>query len=153
VILNFSETFSHNTANRWQYPLLLQYTLKARRVKSFIEAGPSFSLITNPSNTRVTVLANGFVTPVQYFTSTTTSTHVRELAHSTVPGAATGAGLDFRAGRLHVRPEIRYTRWMKSQFSAQSENQFEDTHREIPIMVPSLSSKRDQFDFLIGITF
>jgi hypothetical protein len=73
-----------------------------------------------------------------------------ELRHNTVAGGEIGIGVDFHLLFLHIRPEVRYTRWASLQFSALSNQALGDLL--FPVRVPSLSSKRDQIDFLLGIT-
>jgi len=83
--------------------------------------------------------------------------HLIELRHSTVAGVTLGLGVDLHPRFLHIRPEFRYVRWGSAQFSALSDQVLSDllfpTPGTSPVSVPSISSKRDQIDFLLGITF
>jgi hypothetical protein len=139
--INHTEDFSSNTANRWQFPLLLQYRFKIPLLKPFIEGGPSLSLIANGDSKFLEIASNPFVSPPQeYFFSSQTS-HLTELQRSLVLGVAVGVGLDFHPAFFHVRPEIRYTHWGASQFSAISQYGPSDTNTGGPtVTVPSLSS-------------
>lgn len=144
-----SETFSHNTANRWQFPLLLQYRLPLPVVKPFVEAGPSFSRISGGHN--VTVKQDNIFGSFQGITSQ--SSKLVEVRHSTVAGFTTGVGFDLHVLVIHVAPEVRFTRWGSSQFEAVSEFAAIDIDQPLPLKVPSISSNLNQVDFLLGITF
>jgi hypothetical protein len=56
---------------------------------------------------------------------------------NTVAGAVVGGGLDLHLLVIHVTPELRYTRWVSQHFNVSG----------------VLSSKQDQAEFLVGITF
>lgn len=144
-----SETLSSNTANRWQFPVLLQYRVKLPVVKPFVEAGPSFSHIGGGHN--VTLKQDNTFGGFQGQTST--SNDLRELKRATVPGFTTGVGFDIHVPFLHVAPEFRYTRWASAQFDAVSEFAALDVNYASLSMIPSISSHLNQFDFLIGVTF
>jgi hypothetical protein len=139
---------SHNTADRWQFPLLIQFSPKFPVVKPFVEAGPSFSHIANGHHVAVVSTEDIF----RSSTSNSQTNDLRELRHSTVAGVTAGIGVDLHPRFLHVRPEFRYTRWASPQFSALSEFVLSDILYPMN-RVPSISSKRDQIDFLLGITF
>lgn len=149
-----SEAFSHNTADRWQFPLLIQYGPPGFPViKPFVEAGPSFSYIANGHNLGV-FIANA---PFDHRNFSSETNHLIELRHNAVAGVTVGLGLDLHLRFLHIRPEFRYVRWGSAQFSALSDQALSDllfpTLGTPPVRVPSISSKRDQIDFLLGITF
>jgi len=75
------------TANSdcWQFSALAKYGLRFRKLKPFLEAGPSFRWIEHPRN--------------------------RFLSDN---GVAGGAGIDFRILHMRFEPEIRYTYWTAS---------------------------------------
>jgi hypothetical protein len=143
--------FSHNTADRWQFPLLLQYRFKIRLIKPFVEAGPSFSDISNYVEHFTQVVPSlGYVSPDGKGNA------LAELRNHLVPGVSAGLGVDFHPAFFHIQPVIRYTRWATSQFSGISEFadfDFFDVPPALRVTAPSLSSKRDQLDFAIGVTF
>lgn len=142
-----SELFSHNTADRWQFPLLIQYGPRFPVIKPFIEAGPSFSYIANAHNVMVLVRNALF----DHGMSSSETNHLIELRHSTVAGVTMGLGVDLHPRFLHIRPEFRYVRWGSAQFSALSATVIGSP---FPLKSPpSISSKQDQIDFLLGITF
>jgi hypothetical protein len=148
-----SETFSHNTADRWQFPLLIQYSPRFPVIKPFVEAGPSFSYIANSHNLSL-FIANAVLDHREISSETN---HLIELRRRTVAGATVGFGVDLHPVFVHIRPEVRYTRWIASQFSALSNQALDDllfpTLGNPPVRIPYLSSNRDQIDFLLGITF
>ena len=148
-------TFSHNTADRWQFPLLIQYGPKFPLLKPFIEAGPSLSYIVNGRNVTVRSTQDIF----RSSTSNSQTSDLRELRHNTAAGITVGLGVDLHPLFLHIRPEFRYVRWASAQFSALSEHEATDIHFPAgpdlpPVHIPpSISSKRDEIDFLLGVTF
>jgi Outer membrane protein beta-barrel domain len=146
-----NETFSHNTADRWQFPLLIQYSPRLTIIKLFVEAGPSLSYITNGHNLAVYQGLDSF--DHRMFSSETN--HLIELRHNTVAGVTAGLGVDLHPWVVHIRPEFRYTRWTTAQFSYRvlSDQDFPTPFRQPPAGIPSISSKRDQIDFLLGVTF
>jgi hypothetical protein len=131
--------------------LLVQYSPRFPVIKPFVEAGPSFSHIANGHNDRV----DSQLALSRVFTSTSASSHLNELRHGTVAGATVGIGVDLHPWLLHIRPEFRYVRWGSAQFSALSDQALSDLIFPLgpPVSVPSITSKRDQIDFLLGITF
>jgi hypothetical protein len=141
------ETFSRNTANRWQFPLLVQYHVKVPVLKPFVEIGPSFSHISGGGNvtTRQDNLFGRFRE-----TGTSKSSSLSELRHSTVAGVTAGLGLSMHFWVTHISPEFRFTRWGSSQFDATSVLIREQSPSA---GIPSVSSNRNQVDFLLGITF
>jgi hypothetical protein len=151
-----SVTFSHNTADRWQFPLLIQYTPKFPLIKPFVEAGPSLSYIANSHNVTVRSIQDIF----RSSTFNSQANDLRELRHNTVAGVTVGLGVDLHPLFLHIRPEFRYVRWASAQFSALTEHAFIDLNfppgtpgRPPRQILPSITSKRDQIDFLLGVTF
>ena len=46
-VTSFSRSFEQTTGNRWQFPLLIQYSASLSKAKWFVEAGPSISRIAN----------------------------------------------------------------------------------------------------------
>jgi len=92
-----SSSFTQSTANRWQFPLLVQY----RRRFLFVESGLSISHITSGHSVESnTTISNS---------SPSSSTSTYADAGSTSAGMVFGAGADFPAFHIHIRPEFRYT--------------------------------------------
>jgi hypothetical protein len=88
---------SPNPVVTWEIPVLARYRLGGRRMRPFVEAGPSFRMIGNRNSDP--------------------SGH----------GLAAGAGVQFHAGWLTIAPQLRYTRWAAdpSQTSRTGPNQVE----------------------------
>jgi hypothetical protein len=100
--------------NEWDFPILLKYRVTAVPVlHPFVDAGPIFNHVSEiPSATR-----NG-----------------------SVPGVVFGAGIDFHALFLHVKPEFRYIHWM-------------DPNHDFAPLNSNLASNQNQAQFLVGVTF
>jgi hypothetical protein len=81
----------------WEIPVLARYSLGGRRMRPFLEAGPSFRAIGNRNSD-----------PSAY-------------------GLTTGAGVQLRAGWFSIAPQVRYTRWAadSEQRSRTGRNQVE----------------------------
>jgi hypothetical protein len=60
--------------------------------------------------------------------------------HGVVAGFVAGGGLELRIGRIHVSPEVRYTRWFSQNFT--------NSGYEYGI----LQSNQNQAEFLVGVT-
>jgi len=74
------------TVVTWQFPVLMRYKFRSRRVNPFVEGGPSFRTAGNLNSSN--------------------PSHV---------GVSAGAGVEFRWGRFALTPSARYTRWAKEQ--------------------------------------
>jgi len=72
------------TVVTWQFPVLLRYKFRSRRVNPFVEGGPSFRTAGNLNRSN--------------------PSHV---------GVSAGAGVEFRWGRFALTPSARYTRWAR----------------------------------------
>ncbi len=97
----------------WEIPVLARYSLGGRRMRPFLEAGPSFRAIGNRNS------------------------------YPSGKGVATGAGVQLRAGWLNIAPQVRYTRWAadREQRSRTGRNQVEvllgfTTHNETDVLEP-----------------
>ena len=99
---SFSQTFQQTTANKWEFPLLVQYTLPIPKAHLFVEAGPSILHIT-PTKSNITTMSN---TPVLVTNNASVTGQTGTWA-----GFTTGGGVDVHWSRFHVRPEVRYSRW------------------------------------------
>lgn len=104
VILNSS--FEQMTANRWQFPLLLQYSGNVGKVSPFVEFGPSISARLGGNNTfRSTTLTPG---------SSSTTAYAAKLPAATMAGITAGGGIAIPALGHHVRAEIRFSHWFST---------------------------------------
>ena len=110
-----AETISSNTANRWQFPVLLQYRVKLPVAKPFVEAGPSFSHIANGHN--VTLSEDNTFGGFQGRTST--SNNLRELKRNfakSESGVNGGPGVEdlITPDWMQDSEESSLTDWMSS---------------------------------------
>jgi hypothetical protein len=102
----FDQSFEAVHANRWQFPLLVQYRFSIHKISPFVEAGPAISTIGNGegsfSSTSITGLTK------------TTSSNSISAGRATMAGITTGGGVDVPALHVHLRPEFRYSHWFQS---------------------------------------
>lgn len=99
------QSFEATTANRWQFPVLVQYTrrLPTWKARWFAEAGPSISHIGDSRSTiSSTTISNG---------STSSSTSSMVGPSATWAGITAGGGVDIPVSRVHLRTEFRYSHW------------------------------------------
>jgi outer membrane protein with beta-barrel domain len=100
--------------NEWDFPILLKYRFQSIPVlHPFVDAGPIFN----------------HVSEIQSVTSNVSA-----------PGVVFGAGLDFHALFLHIKPEFRYIHWV-------------DPNHVFAPLNSSLASNQNQAQFLVGFTF
>lgn len=99
-----NQSFEQTTANRWQFPVLIQYTgsLPRWKMRWFAEAGPSISHI-GDSHSTFSSMSSGPPT------SSSTSSVAGQGA--TWAGITAGGGIDIPVSRVHLRPEFRYSHW------------------------------------------
>lgn len=141
----FTQSFQQTTANRWQFPVLVQYEFGIRKAKLFVEAGPSLSHI---AGTHFSATTTSSTPP-----SPTTLSGPGETG--TTGGFTTGGGVDIQWSRMHLRPEFRYSRWFSAPagiavlalpFSA-----FVTAADFIP--ANSIQPNHNEVSFLLGLTF
>jgi hypothetical protein len=100
--------------NEWDFPILLKYRFSAVPVlHPFVDAGPIFN----------------HVSEIQSVTSNVSA-----------PGVVSGAGVDFHALFLHIKPEFRYIHWM-------------DRNHDFAPLNSNLASNQNQAEILLGVTF
>ena len=115
-IIGTSTTSIHS----WQLPLILKWRLQLHR--QAISLGAGFSSRNISSVSHLSGTQQGFITvPVDLRSSDSNWTY----------GPVFAAGISFRAGIIHLQPELRYIRWNDS---------------------PLASGKLDSFQALIGIS-
>jgi hypothetical protein len=139
----FNQSFQESTANKWEFPLLVQYAFSVRRMKPFVEAGPSILHITATKNAITTISS---MPPSPTVASVTGQT-------GTWAGVATGGGVDIRWSRFHVRPEVRYSRWFSQTTGIQS---VIASLGSFPSIIPSpegVHLNQNEVNFLLGLTF
>ncbi|RPJ19743.1 MAG: PorT family protein, partial [Planctomycetaceae bacterium] len=81
--------FAPATVVTWQFPVLAKYKFPLRRVKPFLEAGPSFRAAGNLNSSN----------PSHF-------------------GISAGLGVEAQWRRLNIAPRLRYTRWAKDPWFA-----------------------------------
>lgn len=110
----------------WQFPVMLKYRAGVGPFRPFVAGGVSFSRITGIAAAGNCVVSLGRRCAVLSMKDSST-------------GLTFGAGLDAKLPGIRLAPEIRYTRIGSAYLQSES---------------PSLlSSRRNQFEFLLGITF
>ena len=99
---------SSQHGNSWQIPIMAKYAMPGFVVRPFVGGGVSFQ----------------------------TTTGFRGFGNRT--GVVLGAGLDLKVSRVHITPELRYTRWGTESLT-----------EYLNVLRPA----QNQGDFLIGFTF
>lgn len=146
IVSSFSRSFEQTTGNRWQFPLLIQYTATLSKTKWFVEAGPSISRI---ANVRINISST-----TSTFPSTSSSTSSTAGQGGTLAGITMGAGVDLPLFHRHLRPEFRYSHWFSASaapaigFAALS-----DFFAPTPAVSPTFRTNQNEASFLLGLTF
>lgn len=138
-----SQSFEQTTANRWQFPLLIQYSRNLSKAKVFGEAGPSISKI---ANSRSTIHSTTFNRTSSITSSTVTG------QGGTLAGITVGGGLDLPFFHLHLRPELRYSHWFSPSVTPAFGLLLGDFQGAAPIF-PAFRTNSNEADFLLGLTF
>jgi hypothetical protein len=148
----FNRSFEQTTANRWQFPLLVQYTRTVSKSKTslFVEAGPSISRIADSRSTISSTTRSD--------SSPSSSTSSITGQGGTWAGVVAGGGVDVPLFRVHVRPEFRYSHWFSQTNSSQagfvSLGNFVSLGALISTSgIPSFRTKQNEASFLLGLTF
>ncbi len=122
-------TAATTTSSAWEFPLLAKYRFKGSLFRPFIDAGVSWDKLSG--------LTQDVRTTVASVTNSTSRTPT-ELSNDTSRGFVMGAGVDVKILLIHLSPEVRYTHWGSAHFVDP---------------VGLISSKQNQAEFLLGITF
>ncbi|MBV9744763.1 MAG: hypothetical protein JO099_13460 [Acidobacteriia bacterium] len=141
------QAFQQTTANRWQVPVLGQYSRKLSGVRWFAGAGPSLSHI---SQVRPQIMISSPFGPLP--------------SSATWGGVTAGGGVDLRVFDLHLRPEFRYSHWFAGSSAV--------TPTAIPVFLTSVAFPfpatpaglavpigfsfpihQEEASFLLGVTF
>jgi hypothetical protein len=143
----FSQSFEQTTADRWQFPLLVQYSKNLSKAKVFAEAGPSISTIANSRSTIRSTTMNG---P----SSTTSSMSTITGQGGTLAGITAGAGMDLPVFHLHLRPEFRYSHWFSASATPAVGVLVSRAWFAISAPIyPAFRTNANEADFLLGLTF
>jgi hypothetical protein len=150
----YSSTFQQIHANRWQFPLLVQYNRTIRKRDFFVEVGPSISTFVNAKGTLSSSLIEPPIVP-------TSSTGPVSGQGGTLAGITTGAGMDIPLFHKHLRPEFRYSHWFSANSAVSAGGLFYlttgnfSTFLAAPYAVgsPSLRVNPNEVSFLLGLTF
>jgi hypothetical protein len=101
-----NSVYARSIENSWEFPVLATYRLPGHVPGApFVSAGPAFRFATNVSLTAYATYPGGSTSVPDPRNSTAL------LDHRSHAGVAAGVGCEPRAGRLRIRPEVRYTRW------------------------------------------
>jgi opacity protein-like surface antigen len=111
------------TSGAWEFPLLAKYRFKGKLLRPFVDAGVSWDKLSGLSQTIRNAASTGSVS---------------ELSNSSTIGYVLGGGIDVKVILIHLSPEIRYTHWGSAHFTDPA---------------GLISSKQNQAEFLVGITF
>ena len=103
-----SRNFEALAANRWQFPLLIQYRNKFAKLGWYVEGGPSIEHFTAWHGTTSSFTAASGTSAATSSSSTTNGTG------NTYSGITLGAGVDVPVSRIHLRPEFRFSHWFLS---------------------------------------
>jgi hypothetical protein len=143
-------TFTQTIANRWQFPLLVQYRQPLPKTKTglFAEAGLSISHIANGQSVQSeTTISNS---------SPSSSTSSFASSGGTSAGIVAAAGVDFPVFHGHLRPEFRYTHWFAQNtangYYAVLANIYNPATHAVSLSASS-QLKSDEASFLLGFTF
>lgn len=109
--------------NFWEFPLLLKVRAPGALARPYLAGGFSFRTIQGLTEFGVDLLPGG---------------DPPELRDNSTRGVVVAGGLEIRAPFVRISPEARYTRWGSRAF---------DSNNGL------LESNRNQFEFLVGITF
>lgn len=117
------------TGSAWEFPLLAKYRFQGKLVRPFVSAGIAWDKLSGLTQDVHTIVAG--------VTNSSSGTPT-ELHNDTTRGFVMGGGVEVKALVIRISPEVRYTRWGSAHFVD-------------PIGL--ISSKQNQAEFLVGITF
>jgi len=127
---NAASIVTDTSTGAWEFPLLAKYRFKGKLMRPFIDGGVSWDKISGLTQAVTSVIGN--------VTSGSTTSNPFELQDGVTRGFVLGGGLDLKLLVIHVSPEVRFTRWGAKHFID-------------PAGI--ISSKQNQAEFLVGITF
>lgn len=126
-------------ANSWEFPMLVKYYLPvAPAARPFVHGGYVIRRLSGIQG-HLHIFGN---TPGRFSIDATLPVSASTVVRvNPTHGIAAGAGLRLRAGRPHVAPEARYTRWTGRPFDDQGPRGF------------FLQSSQNQVELLVGLSF
>jgi hypothetical protein len=124
----YSQGFSFLNAdtkvNSWEFPLMMKVASPGESVGAFANGGLALRYVQASTAVDTSLLAQ----PV--------FTQALALPQPWSHGAVVGGGVSLKFGSIHFAPELRYTRWMSSNFN-----------------VPLFTSNPNQIEYLLGVSF
>lgn len=121
-------------ANSWEFPILVKHRLPGLIAHPFAEIGYAPRVMSG-SGVRDSTLIN-----LQTGATTHTNTH-SNTDYDSSHGLVIGAGVEARFAKLHISPQIRYTRWNNTPVYVNGSQGY------------FLQSTQNQVDILLGITW
>jgi opacity protein-like surface antigen len=118
-----SITSSSVNSGDWEFPLLVKYRFPTKLVRPYVDGGVAWDKLFGLTDSVKDSIANQSPTVVN---------------QNTTAGFVLGGGVDIHIIKIHLMPELRYTRWGSAQFSDPS---------------GLLHSTQNQAEFLVGLTF
>jgi hypothetical protein len=103
---NFSRAVLHVTGNAWDFPVLVKYRF-GRVLRPYAAAGGTLRYIASGQG-QGEQTSLGFPSDVTTVIQTSSPSDLNKRIY---PGLTASGGLEFNLGRLHLLPELRYTRW------------------------------------------
>jgi opacity protein-like surface antigen len=118
-----SITGSSVNSGDWEFPVLLKYRFPMKIARPYVDGGVAWDKLFGLTDSVKDSIASQ--SPMVTIKNATT-------------GIVLGGGVDIHIVKIHIMPELRYTRWGSAQF-----------------VDPTglLSSTKNQAEFLLGITF
>jgi len=114
TVMGVDNSVSSTTSiNAWDFFVLAKRGFFAGPVKPFLNGGAAFRAVNEDTDITTTI-----------FPDIVSRTRMRapEFVHQATAGFAFGAGLDFRIGKFHVVPEVRYMGLQQDNFRSPSGN-------------------------------
>jgi len=124
-------------ANSWEFPLLVKYYLARPSVvaRPYISGGYALRFLSDVQATFTTPEPFTSLPPYRSFD------YEYRLQSNPSQGMAIGGGMSFKAGRIHIAPGARYTRWFTVPFDEYGPHAY------------TVQSARNQVDLLVAVTF
>jgi hypothetical protein len=125
--------YTRTAGGTWDFPILGKFRFLHRAVVApYVDGGVSFRRLNGVSSSTVRYFGGFYAQEIGRSTAGTSAI----LNARSSRGGAVGVGVNIRAWRLHISPEVRYTRWGPDRN-----------------LDPLLYSNQNQVDVLLGITF